>query len=104
MIRSSLLQSLLIAFACCIFVIASSVCNTTQITSRRNESNSIPETSNDLAGTYRLIAVNVATIPATVSHGDAQKWRCRRFIERIISLIIAMRIASHRSAGLEFKL
>jgi len=67
-----IIKSLLIAFACCIFVIASSGCNTTQITSRGNESNSIQETSNDMARTYRLIAVNGATIPATVSLADAQ--------------------------------
>ena len=63
-----IIKNLLLALACSICIIASSGCSTTKNDSRAVETGAIQETLNDVSGRYELIAVNGATIPATVSH------------------------------------
>lgn len=66
------IKNLFTALACIVFTIASTGCATTKSESRSIATTTIQDNLDDISGSYKLIAVNGATIPATVSHGDAE--------------------------------
>ena len=67
-----IIKQLFATFACSILIIAGSACSATQNGSGDVVSAPIRATSGEITGSYELIAVNGARIPATVSHGEAR--------------------------------
>jgi len=66
------IQTLLRVFVCGVFIVAASACATPGDESGTDSAGSIPKPLVDVSGSYKLIAVNGARIPATVSHGNAK--------------------------------
>jgi len=66
------IRKLLILLACKLLIVTASGCATTVNNATPVDTGAIQQNSTDISGSYNLIAVNGAAIPATVTHGNAQ--------------------------------